>query len=149
MPTYKKKVSDGLGFASKAPYEYDGKKFEADLQHGDKITLLNSGVEEDGNYGMQTNFKIQTRNGEKKTSFNQRTINALIDEYGDEGDNWVNKELTVLLQKTIIGGKKCIVAYFVCDGWELDEYGELVKTGSQIVGKQPIPDEDDLNGIPF
>jgi hypothetical protein len=141
MPQYKKKVSDGVGFASKEAYEYNGAKFEADLKDGDKIILLNAGVEEEGKWGAQTNFKIKTRNGEKKTAFNQKSINALIDDYGEEGTEWIGKEVNCLLQKTIIGGKKVIVAYFVPDGWKLDEYGELTKLGQATNKKQEDKDE--------
>lgn len=142
MPIYKKKVSDGLGFAQKTDYEFEKVKYEADLKDGDKIVLLNAGIPEEGNYGMQTNFKIKTRNGEKKTSFNQHTLNALIEDFGEDGDKWIGKELNVLLQKTVIGGKKCIVAYFVTDGWKLDDYGELTKLG-QAGEKATREDKDE------
>lgn len=121
------KNSDGVGFARKESYEYDGQKYDADLKDGDIITITAGGVQEMGTFGEQINFKINTRNGEKKIGFNQTTKNVLIKEFGEDDVDWVGKKVTVILKKDIIAGKKAIVPYFVTDGWKLDEYGELVK----------------------
>jgi len=51
----------------------------------------------------------------------------LIEEFGDETDAWAAREVKVLTKKDTIAGKKVIIAYFVADGWTLDDYGELVK----------------------
>ncbi len=143
MTTYKKKISDGIGFASKINYEYDNKKFEADIKDGDKVKLLNAGVETQGNWGMQTNFNVKTRNGDKKVAFNQSTINVLVDEYGSEGEVWIGKELNVILKKTLINGKKVVASYFVPNGYGLDEYGAIVKLG-QTSDKAKIEDKEEI-----
>lgn len=130
MKVYKK-TSSGIPFARKEDYEYEGTKYEADLKNGDIITILDGGVTEMGTFGEQDNFKIKTRNGEKKIAMNQKTKNVLIDEFGDETENWIGKEVHVILEKDVIAGKKAIIPYLVTAGWSLDEYGELVKEGSQ------------------
>lgn len=122
-----KATSDGVGYASKSDYEYEGKEYKADITNGDKVTILNSGVIEPSQFGDQHYFKIQTRNGEKKTPFNQSTINVLVAEFGDESEDWIGKEVTVVTKKDTIAGKKVTIAYFVTGGWELDEYGALSK----------------------
>ena len=38
----------------------------------------------------------------------------------------LGKEVSILTKKTVIAGKKVVVAYFVVEGWSLDEYGDLV-----------------------
>lgn len=134
-----KKVGGGVPFARKEPYEYNGVKYEADLKDGDVIKLLDSGVIETGQYGEQNNFKIKTRNGEKKLSLNQRTVNVLVDEFGDLSENWIDKDLIVIIKKDTIAGKKVEIAYLVTKGWSLDDYGDLVKEGSE-----KEPDESDL-----
>lgn len=134
-----KKIGGGVPFARKAPYEYEGIKYEADLKDGDIVKVLDGGNVEQGNYGEQTNFKIKTRNGEKKLAFNQSTINVLIDEFSDDTENWMGKDLKVLLVKKLIAGKKSIIPYLVVDGWSLDEYGELVKGEAK---KEEIIDEN-------
>lgn len=135
-----KKIGGGVPFARKAPYEYEGVKYEADLKDGDIVKVLDGGNVEQGNYGEQTNFKVKTRNGEKKLAFNQSTINVLIDEFGDDTENWIGKDLNVLLVKKLIAGKKSIVPYLVVKGWTLDEYGELVKGDKkeEIVDENPF-----------
>ena len=141
----KKSSSGGVGFARKAPYEYDGNKYEADLQTGDTVKILNSGITEEGKWGDQLNFKIETRNGEKKQSFNQATLNVLHDEFGEESEDWIGKEVKVILHKTVIVGEKRIVAYFVTGEWSLDEYGELSKSAEVKDMGDIIKDSD----IPF
>jgi len=145
-----KKVGGGVGFARKEAYEYDGTKYEADLKNGDIVTILNGGLVEPGKYGQQTNFKLKTRNGEKKLAFNQATINVLHDELGSETESWINKNVIVILQKKLIAGEKAIVPYLVTEGWKLDEYGELVKEGGKKVDTIEYPSDDiDPADIPF
>jgi len=142
MKITKKLSTGGTPFARKAEYEYEGVKYQADLQNGDTVKILDSGNIEAGQFGDQHNFKIETRNGEKKQSFNQATLNVLHDELGEESESWINKEVNVILKKDTIAGRKVIIAYFVTDGWELDEYGELVKPSSDGVDETS---EDDIN----
>jgi len=167
MKTHTKATSDGIGYASKSNYEYENKQYEADLQHGDKVTILDGGAMEPGTWGERHMLKIKTRNGEKKAAFNQSTINVVNPAFGEDSDQWVGKEVTVLLKKTVIANEKVIVAYFVTEGWYLDDYGDLVndvpKTDAQKAELQseidkrtpqtPTVDisEDEIkdSGIPF
>jgi hypothetical protein len=135
------KKGGGIGFARKESYEYEGVKYEADLKDGDTIKILDAGMTEQGNYGEQQNFKIKTRNGEKKLAFNQSTINVMVLEFGEDSENWVGKDVKVILQKKLIAGKKSIIPYLVVKGWSLDEYGELVKEG-QTGSAQQIADNE-------
>lgn len=117
----------GVGFARKEPYEYNGAKYEADLKTGDTVTILDAGVLEPGQFGEQINFKIKTRNGDKKLAFNQQTINILAGEFGVESEDWIGKEVSVILKKDIIAGKKVVIPYLVVGNYKLDEYGALVE----------------------
>ena len=138
----KKQTGEGVGFARKEPYEYEGTKYEADIQSGDTVKILDGGIIEQGKFGDQHNFKIETRNGQKKQSFNQATLNVLHDEFGEETEDWVGKEVNVILKKDVIAGKKVIIAYFVTKGWELDEYGELnnpSKADEEAINSDDIP----------
>lgn len=122
-----KATSDGVGYASKTPYEWDGKQFEPDIQNGDLVTIKDEGSSENGQYGEQTYFKIETRNGIKKAPFNQSSLNVLAGAWGQESTKWVDKQVRVLTQKAIIGGERKIKAFFVLDGWYIDDWGDLVK----------------------
>ena len=123
------KEGGGVGFANKEDYEYEDTKYEADLKDGDTVTILDGGTEEEGKFGEQVNFIIQTRNGEKKLSFNQSTINVLIKEIGEESAEWIGKEVKVILQRKVIAGKKAIVPYLVLGDWAIDDWGELSLPG--------------------
>lgn len=137
------KRGGGVPFARKESYEYDGTKYEADLKNGDEVKILDSGNTEMGQFGEQHNFKIKTRNGEKKLAFNQKTINVLIEEFGDDTEEWVGKDVKVILKKDLIAGKKVIIPYLITEGWSLDEYGELVKECADS------KTDDDMSDIPF
>ncbi len=137
------KRGGGVPFARKEPYEYDGTKYEADIKNGDVVKILDSGNTEMGQFGEQHNFKIKTRNGEKKIAFNQKTINVLVEEFGEETENWINKDVNVLLKKDTIAGKKVIIPYFITEDWQLDDYGDLVKSG------ESKEDDIDMSEVPF
>lgn len=122
-----KATSDGIGYASKNAYEYEGKSYEPDIQNGDQVTILNAGSIEEGKFGPQHYFKIKTRNGEKKAPFNQSSINVIAGLHGTETENWVGKTVNVLTKKGVFAGTKGIAAYFVTEGWYLDEWGDLVQ----------------------
>ena len=122
-----KATSDGIGYASKSDYEYEGKNYDADIKNGDSVTILSAGVIEPSQFGDQHYFKIMTRNGEKKTPFNQTTINVLVAELGDESEQWIDKKVNIITKKDTIAGKKVTIAYFVLGAWVLDEYGAIVK----------------------
>jgi len=145
-----KAAGDGIGYAKKEAYEYEGKNYEADIQNGDKIKVLNAGAPEEGNFGTQIYFKIQTRNGEKKAPFNQSSINLIAEAHGTETENWIGKELNVLTKKGVFAGKKGIATYFVTEGWSLDDYGDLVKEGALARTKNEVAEEViNPSDIPF
>lgn len=123
-----KKTSVGGPFAKKEQYSYEGVSYEADLQDNDKVKILDEGMKVENQYGEQQVFKILTRNGEKNHPINQSSINILMDEFGDDSKEWAGKEVKVLTKKGTFAGKRGIACYFVTEGWELDDYGKLVKT---------------------
>lgn len=141
MKVYKK-VSSGVAFVRKEAYDYDGVQYDADIKNGDIVTILDSGTIEMGQFGEQSNFKIKTRNGEKKIALNQRTLNVLIEDFGDETEKWVGEDVKVLLKKDVIAGKKVIIPYLITEGWSIDEYGELVKDGSVQIDADNVNQDD-------
>ena len=148
--THKDK-GDGIAYARKEPYEWENKQYEADIQDGDTVKILDEGRVEEGQYGPQKKFLIETRNGEKRVNLNQGSENVLIAAFGDESASWVGEEVNVLTRKAVIGGKRVVVAYLVVEGWYLDDYGDLVKDGDEVKKKIDYPDEPEINpdDIPF
>mgnify|MGYP006923685324 CR=1 FL=1 len=139
-----RKEGGGVPYARKEAYEYDGNQYEADLQNGDKVTIMDEGaVEESGNFGPAFYATVKTRNGEKRAKISQPSINVLIDAYGPDSASWVGKEVNVLTLKGTWGGNKGIACYFVTDGYYLDDYGELTNGPQGITANtgsaDPVP----------
>ena len=133
-----KKTSVGGAYARKEPYDYDGTHYDADVVNNDVVKILNSGDVVSGEFGEQHVFSIMTRNGEKNATFNQSSVNALIDVFGDDSDTWVNREVRVLTKKDVVANKKVIIAYYVPKSYMLNEWGELVK-GEEVVEAATAP----------
>ncbi len=144
----KKETSgDGVAYARKEAYEYEGKQYDADLQNGDTVTIMDAGiVETHPQYGEQHKFVVKTRNGDKRASFNQSSINVLVDAYGDDSEAWIGKPAKVLIKKTMIANERRIVAYFVTEGWYLDDFGDLV---NDTKAAAPASEEVNPDDIPF
>lgn len=79
----------------------------------------------------------------------KKSINALIDSFGSDSKEWVGKDVKVLINKTVIGGNKRVVAYFVTPEWSLDDFGDLVKEGEAKVDPAPGNAEINPEDIPF
>lgn len=139
-----KKTSVEGAYAKKAPYEYDGKQYEADIKNGDTVKILNEGATVTGQYGDQQVFQIETRNGPKNVTMNQSSINVLVDELGEESKDWIGKEVEVITKKDTIAKKKVEIAYFVTPGYILDEWGDLVPSGESTSSDEIGPDD-----VPF
>lgn len=86
---------------------------------------MDGGTVTQGEFGEQNVFSIKTRNGEKNVALNQKSINVLVDSFGADSMQWIGKPVRVLLQKAVVAGKKTIIAYFVTEGWYLDDFGDL------------------------
>lgn len=148
-----KKVSIGVVFAQKKAYEYEGKKFEADVKNGDIVTVLNEGITTAGSpqYGSkeQVVFKIKTRNGEKGLPFNQTSINNMVDVYGGETSEWVGKEIKVWVDK-VMGKDGYKHHVFIAPlGTERDEETGLFISQEVSQENAQAVSEDELGDIDF
>lgn len=154
MAIYTKKVTVGGAYAKKKAYEYEGKKFDADIKDGDIIKVISQGTAVPGVYGDQHVFKIRTRNGDKNFAFNQTTINNLIDAYGEDDKNWMDKDVKVWVIKAMVSGKMSLVAYLSHPDAEMDDEGRFknphTKEQGEDVDAVEYP-EDEINpdDIPF
>ncbi len=62
----------------------DWAKIGEDVKDGDIVTVLDEGKSVEGDYGERIVFGIKTGNGERLLSFNQTTMNNLIDAFSEE-----------------------------------------------------------------
>jgi hypothetical protein len=88
-------------------------------------------------------------------SLNRTTINGLVDAFGEDSKNWMNKNLRVETEKVRVAGKAVVALYLIPEGYEKrdDEsgYAVIAKIGSSDVDSIPVIEEDevDIKNIPF
>lgn len=127
MAIYQKKVSVGKWL----------KKGE-DYKDGDILTIANEGQQVQGDYGMRTVFLMKTASGvEASLSFNQTSINNLIDAYGEDSLQWVGKPAKVWLILQSVSGKMQKVSYLTHPQAEIVEDAQGFRW--QIPGRQAPP----------
>ena len=110
---FTKKVSTGVPFARKGE----------DIKNGDVVVITNEGQEIDGKFGTQNVFSVKTKTAEVAMSFNQTSLNAIIDEYGDDSVKWIGKEVKIHTIKQNVSGKFIEVYYVAPIGYEMGESG--------------------------
>lgn len=127
MAIYRKQVSVGQ-FAKKGE----------DYKDRDIVTIANEGRQVEGTFGMQDVFLVKLPNGEEKNmTFNQTTINNLIDAYGEDSKLWIGKTAKVWLILQSVSGKMLKVTYLTHPQAEIVEDGAGFRW--QIPGKQVAP----------
>lgn len=113
MSIYQKRISTGAFL----------KKGE-DIKENDIIEIASEGKEVEGQYGLQNIFLVKTATGkEGNISFNQTTINSLIDAYGEDSKNWIGKKAKVWAILSNVQGKMVKVYYFTHPDAAIDEGG--------------------------
>lgn len=95
----------------------DWAKPKQDIFDGDIITIKDAGQIIPGDFGDRHTFKVETKNGEKNLSFNQTSMNYLIEGFGDETNDWVGKEVKAHIVKSNVGGKMRDVIYLTPPDW--------------------------------
>ena len=128
MSIYEKKVSVG-SFLKKGE----------DFKDGDVIEIANEGKQIEGQFGTQDVFLVKTAGKEGNISFNQTTINNLIDGYGKDSVKWIGKKAKVWGVLSNVQGKMIKVYYFLSPETVLDEASGIFV----IPGK--LSEEDKIN----
>ena len=112
----------------------------------------------DGTPKAQDVAKIRFENNPepKNISLNRATIGGLVDAFGEDSKNWINKYLTAVTEKMVVGGKRVTALYLLPEGYELkeDENGYMVivnlkKETVQVAPTDEPNDEINPEEIPF
>ena len=127
----------------------DWAKVGVDFKDGDIIIILNDGETVQGEYGERQVFKVKTTGGEKNLSFNQTSMNNLIDGYGSETAGWINKEAQVWIIKQMVSGTLKNVAYITPKGWMMTEDGKFVAPNTTAKNDDTPTIEEAVDNIPF
>uniref|UniRef100_A0A6M3L977 Uncharacterized protein n=1 Tax=viral metagenome TaxID=1070528 RepID=A0A6M3L977_9ZZZZ len=113
-----------------------------DFKDGDIVEIANEGKQQEGQFGMQDLFLLKTKTNEGNVSFNQTTINNLIDGYGEDSINWIGKKVKVHAILSNVQGKMIKVYYFLHPDSKLDETtGQFALPNKE---KFPEPPEEKL-----
>jgi len=121
-----------------------------DINDGDFITINSAGKIVEGQFGSQNVFEIKTAKGEFLMSFNQTSINSLVDAFGEESENWIGKKVAVHSIKQNVAGKFINVYYVAPEGYEMGENGfEKIIKGTTAEEEVPIIGEDGEVMPPF
>lgn len=117
--------------------------------------------DKDGNIKMQDVGKIllQGESELKNISVNKASISALVDAFGKNSNDWIDKLLTIETLKVSVAGKMVTAVYLVPEGYTLgeDENGYVIITSGNtekiLTGDDEVDvsDEEDINpaDIPF
>lgn len=112
----------------------------------------------DGNPKMQTvvQVRFEGKLDAYNLSLNRATRDGLIEAFGDESKNWVNKLLRVHTEKVMVSGKRQTALYLVAEGFKVSEdengYITIVKENSEKdnqealneIGSVDIDNHDDV-----
>lgn len=122
-------------------------KVGIDIKDGDVVTILDAGTITSGEFGDRHTFGIKTAKGDKIISFNQTSLNNLVDAFGDDSEDWVNKKVKVFLVKQMVSGTLRNIAYFAGEDWEMTEKGFRQ---TSVLDDIPVVEDDiKVEDIPF
>lgn len=134
----------------------------SELVSGDKAKLVAETIEVDTEFEgkprkqSQSKISIEGKEDTLNVNVNKPSLNALIDAFGTESKDWINKPLTLQTEKMLIAGKRRTALYLIPEGYELREdeggylvIGEIEVVKEKLTGEPPeIPViEDDPNAI--
>lgn len=115
----------------------------SDFKDGDLLEIANEGKDSEGEYGTQHLFLVKANGKEGNVSFNQTTINGLIDAYGADSLKWIGKQVKATKIKQNVAGKFVDVWYFSHPEAELTETGFVMPNAPRedipVVEEEEIP----------
>jgi len=90
----------------------DFAKANDDIRNGDKVTFLDEGTPDKGQYGERLIFDLKMPRGDnKKLTPNKTSLRALGEEWGEDTAAWVGKIADVSVTKQPVQGKLVDVIY--------------------------------------
>lgn len=126
----------------KVSVQGDYAKIGEDIRDGDVIKILDAGTVISGDFGDRTAFKVVTTNGEKVLSFNQTSVNNLVEALGEESENWKDQEVKVFVIKQMVSGKLRNIAYLTGKDWTMTDDGQFMPTKQDLDNIEYPPEEE-------
>jgi len=107
-----------------------------DLKSGDKLKIVSEAELVEGQLGQQLVVKVRRQGTPEPVNMavNKTSKNALIEAYGDDTKDWVEKVITVAVERAIINNKRSMIVYLVPAGFVLTEAsdGSVTITNADI-----------------
>lgn len=110
----------------------------------------------DGSVKMRdvSKVKFDGLNDTLNINLNRATINGLVDAFGEDSKNWMNKSLTAITEKVMVGGKRVVAVYLLAEGYEMqdDENGYVKIVNPKKESVQVAPEDNGevrTEDIPF
>lgn len=128
----------------------------SELENGIRAKLVSEAVDsqsrfedKNGNPKMQTIAQIRVEGKENacNVSLNRATRDGLIDAFGGDSKDWVNKLLRVHTEKVMVSGKRQTALYLVPEGFRVseDESGYIVIVREDADQKNVAKEVDDFD----
>lgn len=121
MATYKKSSGTGGAWVDKKA-----------VVNGTKCKIVTETEPRETEWGTQDVAKIRIQGEEesKNVNLNKATINALVEEFGEDSKEWIGKVLTMQTEKMVVAGKRVTALYLLPEGYLLteDDAGYLILT---------------------
>jgi len=84
-----------------------------DFNDGDKVTILDEGEYKPSQFGKKLNITVKLPSGVEKIATMNNTSQAWMNEnFGDESEEWVNKEVSVFKVNQMVGSSMKKIVYF-------------------------------------
>ena len=89
-------------------------------------------------------IRIQGHDEPYNVAINRASINALVDAFGEDSKNWMNKVLTIETEKVRVAGKSVTALYLLPEGYAKfdDENGYAVIAKKEDVPTQEVATDD-------
>jgi len=122
---------------------------------GTRAKLVSEAVESEGKYGLKVEAKIRVEgeNETKNVNINKPSLAALINAYGDDSKNWINKVLTLQPKEMFVSGREVIALFLIPEGYHLtkdqNKYLVIVPMQESINVDEGESEVIDPSEIPF
>jgi len=132
-----------------------------ELKNGDLVKIKSEATWIDGQNGKQLVAKIRVKGQmeDVNTAINTPTKNALIEAFGTESADWVDKPLTVAVEAGIFAGKRGVMMNLIPEGFTLGEdsggyiviskAGKVTPPAEYTRSKASIEEGIDPEDVPF
>lgn len=118
-----------------------------DIKDQDRVKIMDAGQIVSGDYGDRHVFQILTTSKEEfNLSFNQTSMNNLIDAFGSDTEGWKDKVVRAFIIKQRVGDGLKNVLYLAPENWTMDEDGRFVNPKIEV---PDVGDGIDPDDIPF